>query len=177
CLQCHGAGGAGDGPASSFAFPKPRNFTTGTFKIRTTASGELPTDKDIFDTISKGMHGTSMPAWEGALSEKDRWALAHYVRTFFPGFADAKPQPVSFGKPPRVNAALITEGKALFEKMQCAKCHGDQGRGDGPSSAGLVDDWGAHIDAADLTKPWNFRGGPTLRDIFLRFTTGVSGSP
>ena len=43
--------------------PRPRNFTTGKFKIRTTPSGALPTTDDLKHIIRRGMPYTSMPAW------------------------------------------------------------------------------------------------------------------
>ena len=36
CLPCHGAGGAGDGPASAGLTPKPANFTLPEFQARVT---------------------------------------------------------------------------------------------------------------------------------------------
>ena len=42
CVWCHGVDGAGDGPGADRLWPRPRNFNAGTFKIRLTASGELP---------------------------------------------------------------------------------------------------------------------------------------
>src|SRR2546427_6462188 len=47
CAGCHGDGGAGDGAAAASMLPRPRNFTSGLYKIRTTASGQLPTDADL----------------------------------------------------------------------------------------------------------------------------------
>ena len=52
CVWCHGPKGDGEGPAMERAFPKPRNFNPGTFKIRTTDSGELPIDADLIDRKS-----------------------------------------------------------------------------------------------------------------------------
>src|SRR3989442_2898904 len=42
CVWCHGVDGAGDGPGAHRLWPRPRNFNQGTFKVRHTASGELP---------------------------------------------------------------------------------------------------------------------------------------
>jgi mono/diheme cytochrome c family protein len=33
------------------------------------------------------------------------------------------------------------------------------------------------LRAADLTEPWSFHGGATSRDIYLRFRTGMTGTP
>ena len=63
CAQCHGTDGRGDGVASALLNPRPRNFTTGMFKFRSTESGSLPTDEDLIATINNGLHGTSMSDW------------------------------------------------------------------------------------------------------------------
>src|SRR5262245_47328338 len=52
CIQCHGSEGKGDGYGAPFLVPPPRDFTAGAYKFRTTASGQLPTDDDLFRTIS-----------------------------------------------------------------------------------------------------------------------------
>ena len=48
CWYCHGKVGDGNGPAADFLDPRPRDFTAGMYKIRTTKTGELPTDEDLF---------------------------------------------------------------------------------------------------------------------------------
>ena len=45
CAVCHGVDGKGNGPAEFVLFPKPRDFTRGIFKIRSTTT--LPTDNDL----------------------------------------------------------------------------------------------------------------------------------
>src|SRR3989304_4316391 len=54
---CHGDKGDGKGAAADLLVPKPRDFTTGVYKIRTTAS-KAPTDQDLFKIITDGMPGT-----------------------------------------------------------------------------------------------------------------------
>ena len=63
CSSCHGEKGDGKGPAADFVWPKPRDFTKGTYKFKSTGSGEPPLDSDIIRTIREGNPGTSMPAW------------------------------------------------------------------------------------------------------------------
>ena len=36
CVQCHGKDGNGNGPAAVFLNPRPRDFTAGKFKFRST---------------------------------------------------------------------------------------------------------------------------------------------
>ncbi len=45
CIGCHGPLGDGEGENSSWVDPKPRNFTLGIFKCRSTPSGTLPLDQ------------------------------------------------------------------------------------------------------------------------------------
>src|ERR1043166_6459885 len=72
CAGCHGDGGAGDGAAATYMLPRPRNFTGGLYKIRTTASGQLPTDADLARAIDEGLPGSAMPGWKGRLSQAER---------------------------------------------------------------------------------------------------------
>ena len=51
-------------PRQTYMLPRPRDFTKGVYQIRTTASGELPTDADIRRVIDDGMPGTAMPEWK-----------------------------------------------------------------------------------------------------------------
>ena len=80
CSQCHGEAGDGGGVMADRLDPRPRDFRRGVYKIRTTTQGELPTDMDLFRIVSKGMPGTSMPAWRDHLSDDQIWQLAHYQR-------------------------------------------------------------------------------------------------
>ena len=52
-----------------------------------------------------------------------------------------------------------------------------EGRGEGSSAPDLTDDLGFPIRAADLSEPWNFNGGPTVDDIYMRMRTGLDGTP
>ncbi|PYM58835.1 MAG: hypothetical protein DMD79_18585, partial [Candidatus Rokuibacteriota bacterium] len=174
CALCHGGEGKGDGPAAELLLPKPRDFTAGKFKIRTTV--QLPADQDLFKVISAGMPGTSMPAWE-VLPERERRALVAYVKTFAPAFKDGKVEPAKLPSEVASSESSIKRGKEMFEAIECNKCHGQKGRGDPAPGSDLKDDWGNPIRPANLTKPWTFRGGPERRDIATRLATGLLGSP
>ena len=75
CVFCHGHDGDGGGKAMAYLYPWPRDFRQGVFKYRTTPFGSIPQDKDIYRTISRGVPGTAMPAWKGALSEDETWEI------------------------------------------------------------------------------------------------------
>ncbi|MBI4740340.1 MAG: c-type cytochrome [Betaproteobacteria bacterium] len=180
CTQCHGDEGKGDGPAADFIYPRPRNFTTAIFKVRTTLSGQLPTDHDLFHIISEGLPGTSMPAWKKFIPENDRWQLVHYVKTFDElGLFKEEPakEQVVVDAAPKMTAELVAKGKDLYQQKKCWQCHGPQGRGDGVSAAGMKDEWGFPIRPVNFTKSWRFRGGDRIEDIYRTFTTGFNGTP
>ena len=178
CAQCHGEVGDGQGTMTEFLDPKPRDFTTGAYKVRRTFAGELPTDQDVFDAIRRGLPGTSMPAWEGLLTVDQIWAVTHYIKTFSEDFAKFPPEEqLVIGSAPPSNEENLARGRVVYEEMQCAKCHGETGRGNGPSAAELQDDWSDRIWPADLTQPWTFRGGGTPEDIYRTFVTGMNGTP
>jgi DMSO reductase family type II enzyme heme b subunit len=197
CVWCHGVDGAGDGPGADRLWPRPRNFNQGTFKIRHTASGELPlfdpqrTDKnDLFQTVTHGLPGSAMPSWDGILTEQQRLQVLSFVtmqlvkdRKFDDktetytvldiGNKGAIKQ-VSYSK------ESIEKGAALFQEKKCVECHGNEGRGDG-NPFNLKDDWGFPIQPANMHKCWNFRGSRqdpyNIHNIFRTFSTGVNGTP
>lgn len=177
CSQCHGDKGDGQGSAAQHLRPKPRDFTTGRFKLRTTPSGALPTDDDIKRVIRLGMPYTSMPAWPN-LTDADVNGLVLYVKGFHPGFADPAqaPKAVDLTAAPAFSADSAAKGKEIYMANGCARCHGDTGRGEGPSGPTLTDDSGNALRAADLTYRWTLRGGPKREDIFRTFSTGVNGT-
>jgi DMSO reductase family type II enzyme heme b subunit len=176
CSQCHGDDGKGTGPAADFVFPKPRDFTRGIYKIRSTPSGMVPTDDDLFRTVTNGLPGTSMPPWS-ALSERERREVVQYIKTFSDRFQEPAPAPISIPAEVPSSPESMARGQELYRDAECWQCHGDAGRGDGPSLPTLKDDWDHPILPADLTQCWNFRGGSTRHDIFRAFMTGLSGTP
>ena len=178
CSQCHGSEGAGDGSAAEYMIPRPRDFTTGLFQIRTTGSGELPTDADILRVINEGMPGTTMPGWEEELPQADREALVAYIKTFSQFFESlGAPDPLEFSGAPGASPEGIAEGRLFYDSIECYQCHGPAGRGDGESAATLEDNLGNPIRASDLTENWNFNGGSTVEDIYRRLRTGLDGTP
>ena len=181
CAGCHGETGAGDGPAAHYMWPRPRDFTGAVFKIRSTASGQLPTDDDLARAIDQGLPGTAMPEWKTRLTDRERRDVRAYLKTFSAFFTDTaqRPTPLQFGKEPGggTTPEASRVGRQFYDSLQCRKCHGDGGRGNGPSAPTLHDDAGSPIFAADLTQNWRFRGGGTVADIFHRLRTGVDGTP
>lgn len=177
CAHCHGIEGAGDGSAAENLLPRPRDFTRGLYKIRSTESGQLPTDQDLFDIISNGMPGSSMPAWGEILSEDEQWQLVAHIKTFHDGFEDASPRLIDVSGKVPYSEESVAKGKEFYTALGCVDCHGVVGRGDGTSAPDLTDEWGFRTWPANLWEQWNYRGGATTEDIFKRFIGGIAGSP
>ena len=176
CSGCHGDAGAGDGYGSKAMLPHPRDFTKGVYKIRTTASGEIPTDDDLRRIVEVGMPGTAMPEWKSRLSAAEIGAVVQYIKTFSPNsFKGPAAKQIAIGKAP--SGSGVDEGKTVFQKLECYKCHGAAGRADGKSAPTLKDDYGNPIRPADLTENWKFRGGNSVADIYTRLRTGLDGTP
>lgn len=176
CAACHGERGDGKGPETGRVKTKPRDFTGGIYKFRSTPSGSLPLDEDIFRTISRGVRTTSMLA-QLHLSEKERWAVTEYLKTFSPRFKVKKTsEPISIPAQPSPDAELLALGKRMYADAGCIQCHGSRGKGDGTSAKELKDDWGEPISPTDLTlKP--FKSGPNPEDLYRTLSTGLNGTP
>ena len=176
CVGCHGKNGDGNVAAATYLDPRPRNFTLGVFKFRTTPSGSLPTDGDLYRTLTRGVRWTAMPTWH-ELPEKDRITVIAYIKTFSSRWREEKPDtPIVIGDPPQPRPELLARGKQLYTQAKCFQCHGDSGKGDGASAAELVDDLKFPIRPADFTKG-QFKGGGDVRDIYRTMTTGLDGTP
>ena len=177
CSVCHGKKGAGDGPGAKVSSPFPRNFIKGHIKLRSTPFGKIPTDKDLFDAITNGSKGTTMPSWEH-LSENDRHSLVLYLKSLSKKFAKF----VKKGKthkivvipdPPKFTLASLERGKDLFIQ-NCSACHGIKGRSDGASTKKIVNIATDAIWPRNLSKPWKFRRGDKRKQIFQTLRTGLS---
>ncbi len=182
CLICHGALGKGDGPAAfynaAFSASRARDFTVGNYKFRSTVSGSLPVDQDLFRTVTDGIPG-SMPSFSG-LSIEQRWQVVAYIKTFYSGFQEETPELISLnGSPIPSTAASVRRGKALYEGMDCSSCHGKQARGEGSVAlAGeLKDSRGLPISPNDLTNRTGWKNGTTVRDVVRTLFTGLDGTP
>ena len=179
CSSCHGVLGDGNGPVASTVSTKPRDFTSGTFKFRSTESGKLPTDQDLYKTISRGIKSTIMPAFSG-LEENDRWEIVKYLKTFSPRFSDVGELPLEELKIENrilTSPESVSKGKLIYAQMKCGMCHGDKGDGNGPSSTGMVDVWENPVQPRDLISAHESKTAKDQIDIYRIFTTGLDGTP
>ena len=179
CAACHGIKGDGQGPAARLLWPKPRDFTLGVYKFRSTPSGAPPTDQDLLRTLKRGIPGTAMPAWD-RLPKPQLTAVVGYVKSFSDTFEDedAKEPPIAIKSPPPMTPKSIKAGRKVYEKMECERCHGPRGRGDGSQASKLVDDEDRPIRPYDFTRGLGLmKGGGSPEDIFRTFITGIGGTP
>lgn len=177
CAECHGVDGDGAGPAADRMLPRPRDFTEARYQIRTTGSGELPTDEDLTRAVHEGLPGTTMPGWPN-LNRSQRRDVVAYLKTFSPFFEQlGEPEPLEFGDPPGGGEEAVRSGREVYRRLECYRCHGEEGRGDGVSAPTLEDWRGLPVRAADLTQPWRFNGGSGVEAVHRRFLTGLDGTP
>ena len=176
CAGCHGARGDGAGRAATFLSPLPRDFTAGVFKFRSTPSGSLPTDGDLFRTITRGVRWTAMPTWH-EVPDKQRIAVVAYLKTLSKRWTEDAVEPaIPLPPPPKATPELLARGKALYAQAKCAECHGEGGRGDGPSAEALQDDFQRPIRPTDFTRG-QLKGGGSVSDVYRTMTTGFDGTP
>jgi len=190
CAACHGLTGDGNGPAAVWLYPKPRDFSAGQFKIKSTPGLSLPTDDDLVQSVTRGLAGSSMPSFS-YLTEPERRDVVQYIKhltaytdksgKLVNRFAEAATsgalaKPVIVPDEPAATVQELTLGREVFKKMQCALCHGETGAGDGTQVPTLKDAAGLPIRPRDFNTGL-FRGGHTGRDLYLRIHNGLPGTP
>ena len=181
CVTCHGELGNGNGPSARWfqppLYPKPRDFQLAIFKCRSTPTGTLPTDEDLFNTITRGMDRSAMPSWR-TLTREVRANLVAYIKHFSPRWQTEKAgTPIQIPSEPQVTPERVRAGQEVYARVGCWKCHGVTGRANGPSASTLTDDSGHPI------LPYNFASGArpmcgdTDNDLYKIFMTGLDGTP
>ena len=177
CWACHGFRGDGNGENAPYMNVVPRNFVAGTFKCRSTPTGTLPTDQDLFHAIERGFNNTNMPSWI-TLTDQNRADLIAFVKTFSPRWKSEKAgEAITVPTEPKLTVESIKRGHELFEKLECWKCHGQEGYGDGPSAATLTDSNDQPIRPYNFAAGSRFKCGATNQDLYKIFMTGLDGTP
>ena len=169
CAACHGETGRGNGPASRFLDAPPTDLVRGVYKYRSTLPGRGALLTDLYRTIRRGLPGSGMPGM-ASLPPSQVWALALHVQALGTKAPKAA-SPVEVPPLPTLTLKaeddletyerFVARGKAVYVSLDCARCHGTTGRGDGPDA---VVEWsdGRQIRARDF-KPRDRRDMPTLR--------------
>jgi len=177
CVGCHGDLGDGQGENTPWLDPKPRDFTIAQFKCRSTPTGTLPTDEDLFNTIARGLDNSNMPPWN-TFTKQQRADLVAYIKHFSAKWQTEKAgTPIQVPPEPEVTADRIKAGQALFKRLECWKCHGVEGRGNGPSADTLTDDLNRPIKPFDFHDGTRFKCGTSDADLYKIFMTGLDGTP
>jgi len=187
CVVCHGDNGDGKGLMGIISRAQqngfvvktyPRDFTAGVFKFRTTPTGELPTNENLVRTITNGIARSGMPSHKD-LSEQQILDVVAYIKTYSPRWTEEDPgEPIEISATPDYvgTSESTNRGRQVYFDMKCGECHGEKGRGDGPSSASLKDDWGDQIIPFDFTSG-ALKGGTGDQDLLRTFVTGLDGTP
>jgi mono/diheme cytochrome c family protein len=177
CAGCHGDLGDGQGENAQWLDPKPRDFTIAQFKCRSTPTGTLPTDEDLFDTIARGLDNSNMPQWN-SFTRQQRADLVAYIKHFSPKWQKERSgTPIQVPAEPEATADRIKAGQALFKRLECWKCHGVDGRGNGPSADTLTDDLNRPIKPFNFHDGTRFKCGTSNADLYKIFMTGLDGTP
>jgi mono/diheme cytochrome c family protein len=179
CIFCHGVEGTGDGPVSTYLSkdmaPQPRDFTAGIYKFRSTASGELPMDEDLYRTITRGVPGY-MPGFVG-LSPTDRWKLVYYIKSLSEEFKEVEEiEAITVvGSAIPSTAVSVNKGYEVYQEFKCWECHGGGGMGDGKKAPDLKDDWDYPLPPRNLTMLNSFKNGSEPAELYLTIMAGLDG--
>ncbi|MEO8636650.1 MAG: cytochrome c [Gemmatimonadales bacterium] len=177
CVGCHGQAGDGNGENAQWIDPKPRDFTAATFKCRSTPTGTLPTDEDLFHAVTRGFVTTNMPAW-APLTRQTRVDLVAYIKTFSTRWrTQGAGTPIVIPAETPATMESLLHGRELFQKMECWKCHGPAGHGDGPAVSTLTDSKDNPIRPYNFSGGSRFKCGETNQDLYRIFMTGLDGTP
>jgi mono/diheme cytochrome c family protein len=140
CAPCHGDAGLGDGPQAA-QLPNPP-AALGSPDLARKASPAA-----WYQMVTQGNIQNFMPPFT-SLTDGQRWDVVAYA------FSLSAPQ------------AMLDQGKQLYQ-ANCASCHGDTGKGDGPAVAGLAN------PPQDLTSQ-QFVSTKSETDFFNAITRGAS---
>jgi len=177
CWGCHGFRGDGNGENGPYLNILPRNFVAATYKCRSTPTGTLPTDQDLVDSLVRGLNNSYMPSWI-TLTDQNRADLVAFIKTFSLRWKTDKPGDIiNVPAEPALTVDSIKHGKELFTKLECWKCHGAEGRGDGPSASTLTDSNDQPIRPYNFAAGSRFKCGTSNHDLYKIFMTGLDGTP
>lgn len=194
CAPCHGDKGDGKGPLAEHLEPRPRNFTTGLFKCRSTPPETLPAKMDLMRAIVHGIPISGMLSYS-FLQTEEQVAMMEHVKSLCvkeyedngkkvrinPFEREGHGKPLKSGNIPqpmlrKPTPEGIAKGRELYAKNACHECHGERGDGKGKKASELVDNDGQKIAVRDFTQGI-YSGGPDIRHLYLRLSLGVQGTP
>jgi|GEM_PF-3526126 len=137
CSGCHGRRGDGRGPESLNLDPRPQNLRNAQFVKHLS-------DERLYTSVSGGVRGTAMPAWELNLSSERRWNVIRYIRSLTADDTISVPNSITrqavdpgVKNPFPVDGESAAAGRRIFLNY-CASCHGQKADGRGLLAASLV---------------------------------------
>ncbi len=178
CVHCHGPEGRGDGDATPYLSPLPRDLRSGIFKFHSTQNNALPVDEDLIRTLQQGVPGTAMPPWGRVLNAQKILSVVAYIKTFSGRFGREIPDyRIRVGLELPHDPLSINQGKELYRQMRCGRCHGKDGEKSGPLDPSLDDIWGHTSYVYDLRRPELYKAGASSRTIYKTLVAGMDGTP
>lgn len=140
CAPCHGARGLGDGERAA-QLPIPVTA------IGSPEVARQSTPARWYEIVTQGNLERFMPPFN-SLASGDRWDVLAYVYSLSASETD------------------MEEAAGLYAG-QCARCHGETGKGDGPDAAGLS------VQPKDLTR-WEWVAAKSNADFYQAIQAGVA---
>ena len=153
--------------------PRPRDFIQGMFKYKTTPEVAPPSDDDLINVVTNGLHASGMPYFRGIFERGGNSRCRRLFERLFQVFAANTAAPIDVPPRPPVTPESIARGADLYVENACIGCHGDDMRG----GQWMEDAKGYPVISRDLTAPWTFRGGEDPDQIFLRLSIGMAPAP
>lgn len=130
CSGCHGQRADGKGPQALNLVPKPQNLRNAQFV-------KYLSLQRMYSSISGGVRGTSMPAFEMVITPEKRWNVIHYIKSLTSDDTINLPNAPSYQEvqdsarnPIPLNQQSVETGKKYYLSY-CANCHGPRGDGNG----------------------------------------------
>ncbi len=150
CIGCHGKRADGRGAQALNLIPKPKNLRNAAF-IRNLS------DERMYTSISGGVRGTAMPAFELILQANSRWDVINYARSLTreydidipnaPTYEEVLPETTN---PIPLNDETVQTGQKIYTTY-CMSCHGSEIDGRGkiaenlnpkPRNLAVIASWG-----------------------------------
>ena len=126
-----------------------------------------PRTRTCTTAVTRGFVTTNMPSWL-PLTDQTRVDLVAYIKTFSPRWetAEAGNARSRFRRRRPSTMESILRGRELFQKLECWKCHGPAGHGDGPSASTLTDSKDNPIRPYNFSTGTRFKCGATNQDLY-----------
>ncbi len=124
CWGCHGFRGDGNGENAPYLNILPRNFVAATFKCRSTPTGTLPLDQDLYNSLERGLNNSNMPSWI-TLTAQNRADLIAFIKTFSPRWQTEKSgDPINVPAEPTLTLKASSTARNFFRNSNAGSVMG-----------------------------------------------------